>query len=183
VFVLVLLLAACGSRQTRAPVADPALKLQAAAARFTLVDERPAPAMASRDVLVWPAELDAELQARLNALCAGQGIELVVSARVKAARATELVDSRGEMTRIAVELEFETRAPDGVLFKRGSGHSELDIPRAEASDGEVGEQLSQTARDAFERYWASPATLASLNRELEAYARKRGNQAPATAPE
>ena len=169
---LAVLLAACGGRQAQAPALDPALKLQAAAARFAVVDERPAPTIASRDVLVWPAELDAALSAQLNALCAGKGIELVVSARVNAARATELVDSRGEMTRIAVELEFETRAPDGTLFKRGRGYSELDIPRAEASDDEVATQLRHTARDAFDRYWALPSTLAALNRELEAYARR-----------
>ena len=131
-------------------------------------------------MLVWPAELDAELQARLNALCAGEGSELVVSARVRAARATELVDSRGEMTRIAVELEFETRAPDGASFKQGRGYSELDIPRDEASDDEVAKLLRQTARDAFERYWASPATLTSLNRELEAYAHRRASPGAAS---
>jgi hypothetical protein len=94
---------------------------------------------------------------------------------VLAAQATEIVDARGEMTRVEVDLDFETRVAGGPLLKRGRGHAQQDIPRDEADDAEIAQVLDATALDALERYWGSDETLAGLKRELAAYGAARRN--------
>jgi hypothetical protein len=160
-----------GSAGARAPASE--LKVAASALRLEVIDHRPAPVGDRRLVLELPADFQARAQERLDVRRQGEGDALDVRAVVAAAQATEIVDARGEMTRIEVSLDFETRVVDGPLLKRGRGHAQEDIPRAEADDAEVARVLATTALDAVDRYWGSEETLVGLNRELAAYRSRR----------
>jgi hypothetical protein len=151
-------------------------QLAASALRLTIVDHRPAPVGDQRAILELPADFEASAQERLARLTRADGAVLDVHAVVVSAQAQEIVDARGEMTRIEVSFDFETRIAEGPVLKRGRGQSQQDIPRDEADDAEIGRVLSATALDAFDRYWRSSETLDGLNRELAAYRDRRRSE-------
>lgn len=164
-----LALPGCAGGGARSANAASAEQLPVADLRLELADSRPPPVSDRLRVLALPADFAARAQARLSQLARGDGERLQVRAIVAAAQATEIVDARGEMTRVEVDLEFETRVADGPMLKRGRGHAQQDIPRDEADDDEVARVLDATALDALERYWGSSETLDGLKRELAAY--------------
>lgn len=148
-------------------------QLPVAELRLALADSRPPPVGDRLRLLELPADFATRAQARLSELARGAGERLEVRAVVLAAQATEIVDARGEMTRVEVDLDFETRVASGPVLKRGRGHAQQDIPRDEADDAEIARVLDATAFDALERYWSSQATLDGLKRELAAYGAAR----------
>jgi hypothetical protein len=172
----VLVLWGCGGASSaRAAHEASEHQLPVAELRLELADSRPPPASDRLRLLELPADFATRAQARLSQLARGDGERLEVRAVVLAAQATEIVDARGEMTRVEVDLDFETRVAGGPLLKRGRGHAQQDIPRDEADDAEIAQVLDATALDALERYWGSDETLAGLKRELAAYGAARRN--------
>jgi hypothetical protein len=109
----------------------------------------------------------------LTGLLAGHGPALDVIVHVVAADEAELVDARGEMTRVSVKLSLEVSVKDGPVLRHAESGSSSDLPRDEASDEEVEFVLEATALDAFDRYFANPDTLLTINRDLAAYANKQ----------
>jgi hypothetical protein len=87
---------------------------------------------------------------------------------VAAADELEIVDARGEMTRVLVRLDVGFKLRSGNVVRRAETQSTSDIPRNEATPEEVAFVLEATAVDAFDRYFADPAVLTSLNGELRA---------------
>jgi hypothetical protein len=172
----VLVLWGCGGASSaRAAHEASEHQLPVAELRLELADSRPPPASDRLRLLELPADFATRAQARLSQLARGDGERLEVRAVVLVAQATEIVDARGEMTRVEVDLDFETRVAGGPLLKRGRGHAQQDIPRDEADDAEIAQVLDATALDALERYWGSDETLAGLKRELAAYGAARRN--------
>ncbi len=169
-------LSGCGAASGARSASDASeQKLPAAELRLALIDHRPPPVGDRLRVLELPADFASRAQGRLSQLARGDGERLEVRAVVAVAQATEIVDARGEMTRVEVDLDFEIRVAGGPLLKRGRGHAQQDIPRDEADDAEIARVLEATALDALERYWGSPETLAGLERELAAYGAGRGD--------
>ncbi|MET0414068.1 MAG: hypothetical protein ABW217_22350 [Polyangiaceae bacterium] len=169
-----LVLSGCGGASSARSAHDTSEhQLPVAELRLELADSRPPPAGDRLRLLELPADFAARAQIRLSQLARGDGERLEVRAVVLAAQATELVDARGEMTRVEVDLDFETRVSGGPVLKRGRGHAQQDIPRDEAEDAELARVLDATALDALERYWSSDETLAALKRELAAYGAAR----------
>lgn len=169
-----LVCAGCGgSNRTSAATSASELKVVASALRLEVIDHRPAPVGDRRLTLDLPSHFAAQAQERLTRACQGDADVLDVKAVVATAQAFDVTDARGEMTRVEVSFDFETRLEGGLVLKRGRGQSQNDIPREEASDEELARVLGATALDALERYWGSSQTIESLNRELAAYRRKR----------
>ena len=106
---------------------------------------------------------------RLAPLTRGSGPALDVSVTSARADAREVLDARGEMTRVSVELELEVGIHDGPVLRRATTGSRSDIPRDEASPDEIDLVLLATALNALELYFASPKTSVALNADIEAY--------------
>jgi hypothetical protein len=169
-----LVLAGCGGPSGARSAHDASEhELPVAELRLEVADSRPAPVGDRLRLLELPADFATRAQARLSRLARGDGERLEVRAVVLAAQATELVDARGEMTRVEVDLDFETRVAGGPVLKRGRGHAQQDIPRDEANDAEIARVLDATSLDALDRYWSSDETLEGLKRELAAYGAAR----------
>lgn len=178
VAALMLVLSSCGGAGSARSADDVSgQRLPVAELRLEVADSRPPPVGDRLRLLALPPDFATRAQARLSQLAEGNvGERLEVRAVVAAAQATEIVDARGEMTRVEVDLDFETRIAGGPVLKRGRGHAQQDLPRDEASDDEIARVLDVTALDALERYWSSAATLDGLRRELAAYgAARRGD--------
>jgi hypothetical protein len=175
-------LSACASvpREVHEPRSYPEAKLSASAITLEVVDSRPAPNSPSVRQLLLPGDFEATAQGRLTQMLSGQGPPLDVIAFVSGGGADDIVDARGEMTRISVQLEFEVKVKDGVLLRRAQTQSSSDLPRDEATPEELNLLLRSTSLDAFDRYWADAKTTASLNEDLAAYAAAAGKKA--TAP-
>lgn len=128
--------------------------------------------------LIFPSSFEARARERLGTMVGGEGPELRVVTRVAAADELELVDARGEVTRVVVTLAFDVHVKDGPMLRRAEAQSRSDIPRDEATDDEIAFVLEATARNAFDRYWASATTVNGLNREIAAYIERHGAPAP-----
>lgn len=150
-------------------VVYPEQKVQARELALRVVDQRPAPPVHTREVSQLPADFEARARERLMAVAVGEGEALEVSLHVATAGAFEIVDARGEMTRVEVAFDVETRVAGGPTLRRARTQWREDIPRAEAESAEIARVLSETALHAFDRYWASEATIDALNRDLAAY--------------
>jgi hypothetical protein len=178
-------LLACAScsvpREVHEPLHYPAAKIAASALELEVSDARPPPSSASQRELILPSDFEPTARARLLPLVLGQGPRLSVHAAVAHADAIDLVDARGEMTRVSVTLDFEVSVQGGPTLRRAETHSESDLPREEATSEEILFLLHSTALDAFDRYWANPATEAALNKDLAAY-QKRHPLAPSQEP-
>jgi hypothetical protein len=171
-FLLVLFLVALGCRVPREvhePLEYPKATLAASALTLRLSDPRPAPRGPEQRDLVLPDDFGPSARAHLARLGLSQGPHLIVNASVTRAETRDLVDARGEMTRISVDLAFEIGVSGGPTLRRAETHSESDLPRDEATPEEIALLLRTTALDAFDRYWANPATERALNRDLAAY--------------
>jgi len=169
--------AACSApRRVQAPIEYPAdAKLECSKLTLDMVDPRRPPAVgteAGARQLAWPADFEATARAHLAGIVGAQGPSVVIVGRVAAADEIELVDARGEITRVSVTLHFDVSVEGGTLVRRAEAHSSYDIPRHEATAEEIEIVLAATALDAFDRYWASRTTLASLNRELGVHAKR-----------
>jgi hypothetical protein len=174
---------ACSAPQrVHAPIEyPPDVRLACSAVDLTVTDPRlPSASGAAPGArqLGWPQDFEATARTHLTQVVGGRGPELVIATRVGAADEIELVDARGEVTRVSVTLHFDVSVKGGPVLRRAEAQSSYDIPRAEASPEEIEVVLSATAVDAFDRYWANPTTLSTLNRELEAHAKRHG-EAPA----
>jgi hypothetical protein len=157
-------------RDVHEPRAYPDVKVSAASIGLEVVDSRPAPNSPNARQLLLPRDFEAAAAQRLSQLASGQGPALSVVAFVNAAGADDLVDSRGEMTRVAVKLEFEVKVQEGQVLRRAQSESQADLPRDEATPEELARLLRATSLDAFDRYWAEAKTLTALNADLAAYA-------------
>ena len=160
-------------REVHEPLAYPDTKISASSLLLEVIDARSAPTSASERQLLLPQDFEATAQARLARMPSGQGPALTVNALVSAADVVELVDARGEMTRVSVTLDFEVKVQAGPLLRRAQTQSHSDLPREEATPEEVNFLLNATALDAFDRYWADPKTSAALNADLAAYGKAR----------
>ncbi len=182
--IAIALMTACSApRRVQEPVQYPAdVKLECSTLQLDVADPRipgaPGSDPGARQ-LAWPSGFEAVAQSHLARVVSGQGPALAVAARVGAADEIELVDARGEITRVNVALHFDVGLAGGPLVRRAEAHSSYDIPRHEATPEEIEIVLESTALDAFDRYWANPATLTSLNRELAAAAARLGEVPPA----
>ncbi|HVZ35967.1 MAG TPA: hypothetical protein VG963_26250 [Polyangiaceae bacterium] len=132
-------------------------------------DPRPPARGPDQRDLVLPDDFEPTARAHLARLGLSQGPNLVVDVSVARAETRDLVDARGEMTRVAVDLAFEIGVSGGPTLRRADTHSESDLPRDEATPEEIALLLRSTAIDAFDRYWANPATERALNQDLAAY--------------
>jgi hypothetical protein len=165
-------LACSVQRQVHEPREYPPIKLQTGAIELAVADERPAPTDPAQRQLMLPADFEARARQRLLALVAGQGPELVVTLSVAALDEQEIVDARGEMTRVLVRFGVEIRVRGDVVLRRAESQSSSDIPRDEATPEEIQFVLEATAIDAFDRYFADARMLDALNRDLAARARR-----------
>jgi hypothetical protein len=132
--------------------------------------------------LTLPQHFKAAARARLQSLVGGSGPALQVLVRVRSADEVELVDARGEMTRVLVQLELEVKVAEGPVLRTAHSQSSSDIPRDEASAEEVALVLDATALDALDRYFANPSSVARLNADLAAYQEQLSGTAPAVTP-
>lgn len=159
-------------REVHEPIEYPQFRLQARAAEVHVVDARPRGVLPAVRPLMLPTDFAARASARLTRLLSDQGPALDVALDVAAADELEIVDARGEMTRVLVRLRVEVKVKDGPVLARAESQSSSDLPREEASPEEVAFVLDATALDAFDRYWGNAATLKALDRELAAYEQK-----------
>jgi hypothetical protein len=166
-------LGACSvPREVHEPLHYPEAKIAASTLDLQVSDARPPPRSASQRELTLPADFEATARARLSPLILGQGPKLGVQVAVAHAEAIEIVDARGEMTRVSVTFDFEVSVQGGPTLRRAETHSDSDLPRDEATPEELLFVLRATALDAFDRYWANPATEAALNKDLAAYGKR-----------
>lgn len=176
--------AACSApRRVHDPIQYPEVDLACRSAELSVEDPRLSGAISAPGAkqLMWPQTFEAKARAHLGQLVAGTGPALQITTRVGAADELELVDSRGEVTRVSVTLHFDINVVGGSLVRRAEAHSSYDIPRDEATAEELEVVLDATALDAFDRYWAAPTTITGLNKELEAYARRQSASPPVTS--
>jgi hypothetical protein len=167
---------ACGvPREVHEPLAYPDTKISASSLVLEVIDARSGSTSAGQQ-LVLPKDFEATAQARLARLPSGQGPALSVNTLVSAADVIELVDARGEMTRVSVTLDFEVKVQGGPLLRRAQTQSQSDLRREEATHEEVNFLLNATALDAFDRYWANPKTSVALNGDLAAYGKAKPKQ-------
>ncbi len=159
------------------PLRYPELDVDCTSLELQVIDERPLPRDVSVKQLQWPADFRSTAQARLATLVAGRGAAVQVVVSVVNADEIEVVDARGEMTRIVVKLAQEVKVSGGPVLSRTETQSSSDIPRQEATPEEIEFVLQATARNAFDRRWADPANIQALNGELSAYAKKRESTA------
>lgn len=163
-------LGACSvPREVHEPRHYPEAKVAVSVLDLQVSDARPPPSSASERELTLPADFEPTARARLAPLVLGQGPKLTVQVAVAHADAIELVDARGEMTRVSVTLDFQVSVQGGPTLRHAETHSDSDLPRDEATPEEILFVLRATALDAFDRYWANPATEAALNKDLAAY--------------
>jgi hypothetical protein len=155
-------------RQVHEPREYPPIKLQTSKIDVSVVDSRPSPTDPALRQLVLPADFEARARQRLLSLVAGQGEELAVTLSVAALDELEIVDARGEMTRVLVRFDVEIRAQGDVVLRRAESQSTSDLPRDEATPEEIQFVLDATAIDAFDRYFADAHLLEALNRDLAA---------------
>lgn len=170
----VVALVACGvpPRHVHDPLDYPETKVASSGFELDVVDERPSAALPSTKQLTLPEQFETRAEQRLATAVTGKGPPLHVRVSVVAAEELELVDARGEMTRVVVRLNIEVKVKDGPVMGRVETQSSSDLPRDEASPDEIALVLDATASNAFDRYWANPATPNQLNRNLAAYERK-----------
>jgi len=168
-------LAGCAAvpREIHEPRQYPESKLSASGITLEVVDSRPAPTSPTARQLLLPADFEASALGRLNGMLGGQGPAIDVIAYVNEGAASDVTDSRGEMTRISVKLDFEVKIKDGPQLRRAQAESSSDLPRDEATPEEINLVLRSTSLDAFDRYWADVKTTAALNGDLAAYAGKQ----------
>jgi len=146
----------------------PALKIASRALELRVVDERPSSTDPGVHELVLPGDFEARARARLSAQLSGAGPELRVVVSLAQLEALEIVDARGEMTRVVCRFEIEIGSGSGPVLRRAETQSNADLPRDEATDEELALVLDATAVDAFDRYFADERTLEALNRDLAA---------------
>jgi hypothetical protein len=164
---------ACSSPlQVHEPRQYPPIKLETSDIALAVADDRPSPADPELRQLVLPADFEGRAQQRLLALVGGQGPALVVTLTVAALDELEIVDMRGEMTRVLVRFGIEIRAKDDVVLRRAESQATSDIPRDEATPEEIQGVLDATAIEAFDRYFADAHLLGALNRDLAARAQR-----------
>ena len=157
------------SQQVHEPREYPALKIASSALALEVTDARPTHADPSVQELSLPSGFEPRARARLEALLSGAGPELRVVVSVAQLEALELVDARGEMTRVVCRLELEIGA-NGAVLRRAETESHADLPRDEATREEIALLLDSTATDAFDRYFADERTLRAIDRDLAAQA-------------
>lgn len=153
-------------RRVHEPREYPALRIQATTLELQLIDPRPSPTQPGTHILSMPSGFEAALRDKLRAQLAGKGPALRVAVTVAAADEIELVDARGEMTRVLVRFDVEVAIEGGPVLIRAETQSTSDLPREEATLEELTIVLEATAHDAFDRYFASEATLERVNREI-----------------
>lgn len=174
-----LLLAGCSvPRHVHDPLPYPETKLASSGFELEVIDPRPVAVAPFSQQLTLPNDFEARARRRLTEVIGGEGPPLQVRVTVVAIDELELVDARGEMTRVVVRLNIEVEVEDGPVLGRVEAQSSSDLPREEASADEIALVLEATANNAFDRYWANPATATRLNRELAAYRRKRAAAPP-----
>jgi hypothetical protein len=157
----------------------PDVKLDSSGFELDVMDSRPSAALPAVRQLTLPGDFEARSRSRLAPVVGGDGPPLRVLVHVVAADEVELVDARGEMTRVIVRLNIEVKVKDGPVLGRVETQSSSDLPRDEANPDEIAVVLDATALNAFDRYWANPSTAPRLNRELAAYVQRHPH---ATSP-
>lgn len=157
-------------REVHEPREYPARRLPVREVGVVVSDPRPALSGPSRYELSLPASFEPRVRARLAKLAAGSGPSLEVRLVVAALDELEVVDARGEMTRVVARFHVEVRHEDGVVLRRAETQSSADLPRDEASAEEVSFVLDATALDAVDRYFADERLIAALDRDLAAHA-------------
>ena len=155
-------------QQVHEPREYPELKIASRSLELSVVDERPANTDPSVRELLLPPDFEARARARLSAQLSGNGPELRVVVSLAQLEALEIVDARGEMTRVVCRFEVEIGSGSGPVLRRAETQSNADLPRDEATAEEIAGVLDATAVDAFDRYFADERTLAALNRDLAA---------------
>lgn len=159
-------------RQVHEPRPYPEIRVDSSRIELHVLDARPGNVPPSVQQLALPVSFSASAQARLNGVLSGHGPALDVTLHVVAADQVELLDARGEMTRVRVKLSLEVSVKDGPVLRHAESESSSDLPRDEATDEEVAFVLEATALDAFDRYFARLDTLLSINRDIAAYANR-----------
>jgi hypothetical protein len=159
-------------REVHEPVAYPDTKISASSLALEVIDARSGSTSVGQQLRL-PQDFEATAQGRLSRMPSGQGPALTVNTLVSAADLIELVDARGEMTRVSVTLDFEVKVEGGPVLRRAQTQSQSDLRREDATPEEVNFLLNTTALDAFDRYWANPKTSAALNADLAAYGKAR----------
>jgi hypothetical protein len=157
-------------QQVHEPREYPPVKIASRALDLRVVDSRAADGDPNARELSLPSDFEARARARLEAQLSGTGSELRVVVSLAQLDALELVDARGEMTRVVCRLELEIGAAGGPVLRRAETQSNADLPRDEATPDEIASVLGATAIDAFDRYFADARTLEALNRDLAAQA-------------
>lgn len=171
---LLLCLAACNvPRRVHDPLSFPEEPIETSSLSLDVprVVSQPAPESLARAL---PSDFERAARERLLSLpTTGQGPALAVTVTAANVDVTEIVDARGEMTRVSCELSLELRVVDGPVLRRADTGSRSFVPRAEATPEELDFVLEATALNAFERYFADPRTPKRINSDVRAYAAKR----------
>jgi hypothetical protein len=159
-------------REVHDPREYPEVALHAQSLELAVVDSREGGGDPAQRELSLPASFEARARERLATRISGSGPDVSVNVGVAAVDELEIVDARGEMTRVLVRLSIEIRPRDGVVLRRAETQSNSDIPRDEATREEVAFVLDATAMDAFDRYFTGAGVIEGINRELDAYAQR-----------
>lgn len=153
-------------REVHRPMKYPEIKVRAERFLVKLVDRRFSYLTATGKSLPMPEDFVLRAESRLWEVASGQGPVLEVLVLVAGIEETELVDARGEISRLSVDLNIDVRVVNGESLRRHSVHSQAEIPRREATEQELQFLLRSTALNAFDRFWASQTTASRLNRAL-----------------
>ncbi len=118
-------------------------------------------------LLSLPEDFAVKAESRLWEVASGSGDVLEVRVRVDEVDEQEIVDARGEMTRLEVGLTVEVRRQGSpTVLRRYEGYSRADIPRDEATEAELQMLVEPTALNAFDRVWAARGTAPGINSAL-----------------
>ena len=158
------------SQRVHEPREYPAVKIASQSLALSVLDERPANTDPGVRELELPKDFETRARARLEAQLSGAGPELRVVVSLARLEATEIVDARGEMTRVVCRFELAIGTGSGPVLRRADTQSNADLPRDEATPEEIDLVVDATAIDAFDRYFADARTLEALNRDLAAQA-------------
>lgn len=114
-----------------------------------------------------PQKFFVQAESRLWQVAGERGPDLEVLVSVVRVDEVQLVDARGEISRLEVELEITVQPVGGKALTRGTVESNSDIPRGEGTQQELQFLVLSTALNAFDRFWASEQTVGKINRAME----------------
>ena len=152
-----MLAAACRvPERVHEPREYPELKIASRSLELRLVDQRPSSNDPTARELLLPPDFEAKARARLAAQLSGAGPELRVVVSLAQLDALEIVDARGEMTRLVCRFEIEIGSGSGPVLRRAETQSNADLPRDEATTTNYYVNENEFGRVQVDAPWSPP---------------------------